>query len=78
MKGSRITGHFTLLAVTFVLEATASACPAFRPAVDEVIYGDDYWRNVGIALLPFIVIALVTVLVERLSTPSPNELDRRG
>lgn len=66
--------------ITLSCSPVAAACPWCRPSVDAAIYGDDFWRNVGIALLPFAVVAIVVVVIERLSTPPvavPGTLTRR-
>lgn len=49
----------------FAYVPVASACQWCRSPVDALIYGDGFWTNVGIAVLPFVVIAIVVAAVER-------------
>lgn len=58
---------------TVALSAPASACEACRPAVEALIFDPYFWTNVAFSALPFAVIAVVVVAVERLMLPSSRE-----
>lgn len=52
---------------TWTLVSTLVACPSCSTTdlVRDIVFGADFWTNVGVGLLPFTVILAVCVFVHR-------------
>lgn len=58
-----------MLVTLLASSAPAAACPSCRPTVEAAIYDDSFWSNVGLTLLPFVVVALIIAVIEGLNIP---------
>lgn len=69
-----------LVGVLTLQAAVARACPdcAVGRAARRRVWLDDFALNLAVALLPFLVVAAVSLWADRIGRSAPDRTDKRG